>query len=522
MPKEVQPISGQEILDKLKSRRDKLLDRGEVYYKFLANQVNVLGSNKKEYFKVTPADKGFRLQVFKRNKETDSASLMFDRTFTSAETKEVHLYGLNGEDVFDVDPAVDSKVRLRVIGGKGVDTFNMRGKVKNYIYDVSIDSNYVASSGRSKIFIDEDPSRNQFKLTGFQYDINRFPTINLAYNIDDKLLMGIGFQRKTYGFRKEPYATFQKLTTLYATTFHAYQVAYTAEFNEVFGKTDLLLNGKLVEPALNNFFGLGNNTEFKNKRDFYLARYNYGSADILLRKRINGILNFTIGPSLFHYWNHQEENKDRILFNPSLAGLDSLSVYTTKSYVGGKAGMWVNYVDNNFMPTRGLLWNTELTSYAALHSYSDPVTKIVSDMTVYGSWTIPARTVAILKIGGGHIFNEQFEYFQALNLGQNNFLRGFRKNRFAGRSLAYGSLEIRQKVFGSKSFLFPGDIGVIGFGDIGRVWMPGEDSKKWHTSYGTGLYYAPFNVAIVSATVALSQEETLFNLSVGTRINLTF
>jgi len=101
-------------------------------------------------------------------------------------------------------------------------------------------------------------------------------------------------------------------------------------------------------------------------------------------------------------------------------------------------------------------------------------------------------------------------------------LRGFRKNRFSGRSLAYGSLELRQKVFGSKSFLFPGDIGVIGFGEMGRVWMPNEESKTWHTSYGGGLYYAPFNMVIISGTVAFSKEEKLFNLSVGTRINLTF
>ena len=522
LPKEVQPISGSTILEKLKSRRNLLMKRGEEYYHFLSNQVNVLGSNKKELFKITPADKGFRVQVFKRNKETDSASLMYDRTFVASETDEVHLYGFNNEDIFDVDPNVDSRVRLRIIGGRGLDTFNIRGNVKNYIYDVFPDSNYVASKSRSKIYIDDDPSRNQFKLSGFQYNTNRFPTINLGYNVDDKLLVGIGFQRKTFGFRKEPYASFQKLTTLYATTFHAYQVKYTGEFNELLGKSDLLINAQLVEPSLNNFFGLGNNTEFKNSLDYYRVRYNYATADLMIRKRPNGIMSFSIGPSIFHYWNHQEDNNNRILFKRDLVGLDSASVYATKTYYGGKAGMVINYIDNGLMPTRGVYWNTELSSFAALHSSADPVTKIVSDMTVYGSWSIPAKLVAVLKVGGGHIFNKQFEYFQALSLGQNNFLRGFRKNRFSGRSLAYGSLELRQKVFGSKSFLFPGDIGVIGFGDIGRVWMPGEDSKKWHTSYGGGLYYAPFNMVIVSGTVAFSKEETLFNLSVGTRINLTF
>lgn len=522
LPKEVQPISGAEILSKLKSRRDKLLKRGEEYYKFLAKQVNVLGSNKKEYFRITPADKGFRLQVFKRNKESNFAALMYDRTFTAPETDEVHLYGFNDDDIFDVDPGVNSRVRLRLIGGKGADSFNIRGNIKNFIYDVSADSNFVSKNKRSKVFIDEDPVRNQYKLSGFEYNINRIPTLNFAYNIEDKLLLGLGFQRKTFGFRKEPYASFQKFTTLYATTLHAYQAKYSGEFNKVFAGNDILVDAQLVEPALNNFFGLGNDTKKILDHEFYRVRYNFVSVDLLLRKRPNGVLNFTIGPSLFHYWNHQEDNKGKILFNPSLVNLDSASVYSTKMYLGGKAGMLINYIDNSFMPTRGLYWNTELSSFAALHSNADPVTKIVSDMTVYGSWTIPAKTVVVLKLGGGHIFNKQFEYFQALNLGQNNFLRGFRKNRFSGRSLLYGSLEVRQKLFGSRSFLFPGDIGMVGFGDIGRVWMPDEISEKWHTSYGAGLYFSPFNVAIISATVAFSKEETLINISVGTKINLTF
>ena len=45
-----------------------------------------------------------------------------------------------------------------------------------------------------------------------------FPQINMGYNPEDKLLVGFGFSAKTYGFRKEPYSTFQKLSTLYAFT----------------------------------------------------------------------------------------------------------------------------------------------------------------------------------------------------------------------------------------------------------------------------------------------------------------
>ncbi len=84
------------------------------------------------------------------------------------------------------------------------------------------------------------------------------------------------------------------------------------------------------------------------------------------------------------------------------------------------------------------------------------MTKLESDMTVYASMSFPAKWVTVLRLGGGHIFSNSLEYFQALTLGANNYLRGFRKNRFSGNTLAYGSLEFRVKLFDSKSYVLPG------------------------------------------------------------------
>jgi len=63
---------------------------------------------------------------------------------------------------------------------------------------------------------------------------------------------------------------------------------------------------------------------------------------------------------------------------------------------------------------------------------------------------------------------------------------------------------------------------LIGFNEVGRVWVKNEVSHKWHNDYGGGLYYAPYNFAIISAVIAHSPEENLFNFSIGTKFNLTF
>jgi hypothetical protein len=88
--------------------------------------------------------------------------------------------------------------------------------------------------------------------------------------------------------------------------------------------------------------------------------------------------------------------------------------------------------------------------------------------------------------------------------------------------MLYQSTEIRYKLFESKSYIVPGAVGVLAFNDIGKVSVKNEISHKWHDSFGGGFYYSPYNFAIVSATIAFSDEGHLFNFSIGTKFNITF
>ena len=275
---------------------------------------------------------------------------------------------------------------------------------------------------------------------------------------------------------------------------------------------------------LNNFFGLGNDTKIKpgTKYDFYKVRYNYFSGDILFRKRFHALAELMAGPTYYHYWNHYYDNKGKILSQPAFVGLDSNSINSQKSYAGAKVNIIIHNPNKELLPTRGVIWNTEFSTMFGLNDNSKAITKLTSDMEVYASFRDPTRFVTVLRVGGGHIFSKNYEYFQALNLGNNNFLRGFRKDRFAGSSIFYQSTELRYKLFESKSYIVPGAVGILAFNDIGKVWVKDEVSKKWHHSYGGGLYYSPYNFALISATIAFSDEGNLFNFSMGTKFNITF
>jgi len=286
----------------------------------------------------------------------------------------------------------------------------------------------------------------------------------------------------------------------------------------------LLFNIDYVHPTLNNFFGLGNKTKIdpQHNLEFYRTRYNYAEAEILYRRRFFERLHLIFGPTIYRYWINPSDNTGKILTKPSLAGLDSSSIYVPKTYLGGKIAINFNNLNNELFPTRGVQWNTEFLSMAALTKKANNFTSLTSDMSIYASISEAANFIAVARIGGGHIFSKNFEYFQALNLGANNFLRGFRKTRFSGSSIAYNSFEARIKLADVKSYLFPGTLGVVFFNDVGRVWINNESSTKWHDAYGGGFYFIPFKLAIISATIAFSEEEKLLNFSVGTKINLTF
>ena len=285
-----------------------------------------------------------------------------------------------------------------------------------------------------------------------------------------------------------------------------------------------MANARLLNSVLSNYFGLGNQTKIDKTKsyDFYKVRYNYFSGDLLLRKRFHSLAELNFGGSWYQYWNHYSDNKEKILGQPALAGLDSASIYSRKSYMGGKISIVIHNINSDLLPTRGVFWNTELTSLFGTNENSRQITKLTSDMTVYSSFSDPTNLVTVLRFGYGHIFNKNYEYFQAFDLGADNYLRGFRKNRFSGGSVLYQSTELRLTLFESNSYIVPGKVGLLMFNDVGRVFVKDETSHKWHDSYGGGLYYSPYNFAIVSATIAFSNEGNLFNFSIGSKFNITF
>jgi len=76
--------------------------------------------------------------------------------------------------------------------------------------------------------------------------------------------------------------------------------------------------------------------------------------------------------------------------------------------------------------------------------------------------------------------------------------------------------------FGSiQTFLAPLTFGIFGFYDLGRVWIPDENSKTWHTGYGGGLYITPLMESLttfVSYSFSEEEQQGLFEFGLGLKL----
>jgi len=86
-------------------------------------------------------------------------------------------------------------------------------------------------------------------------------------------------------------------------------------------------------------------------------------------------------------------------------------------------------------------------------------------------------------------------------------LRGYDRERFYGKSVFYTNTELRW-LTNTHNYFFNGRAGLVGFYDVGRVWMPNERSSLWHDGYGMGLVLIPLNKVILTAMYGLSKEGT--------------
>lgn len=530
MPDTIFKLSAEELFRNATSRRDKLEELALQYYRFLSIDVDVPASDKKEFFEVKVLKEGsLSILVHNINKEGKKGRLVYKRIFTPDVTKEVRLYGMGGEDVFSVEGNAASTIKLRIIGGDGTDKFNISSELANkpYIYDREDEPNDLPLRSVARLRLGKDTAVNYYNKEAFLYDRSG-PLVSFNYNIDQGLQLAAGYIIEKQGFRKEPYASKHEFWANYSTGRQSFILDYLADFKKAIGDNDLTVHANLLGPNnLSNFFGLGNNTRFidldlddeeeelfgrEDGISYYRNRYDYLNVDVKLSRRVSHRLTLEGGVLGSYYTSKLAGNEERF-FNDYNNENPGQQIFNDKYYGGLTAGWTYDSRDNVSIPAKGFYWKTAFVGQQRIDETSDRYGSVFSDFRFYISPSHGGFTIAN-RIGGGTTIGRP-AFFQRMQLGGVNSLRGFNSRRFTGTSMAYYNIDLRLKLFNFTSYLVPGTVGLIGFNDIGRVWEKGESSRRWHHGYGGGLYIMPGEVILLQASVGFSKEATMPYFSIG-------
>lgn len=496
------------LLQQLKARRAKLPGLMNEYYHFINRIVDVQSTNKNEFIDVQDSSGGaLTITINKKAKDGALKDVIFKRTFDPKVTREIRLYVKNGNDSLVINKN-SSSIRLKIIGAEGKKNYhieNSAGSVKVFGREDN-----VSFSGKSNLIgksLDNDTSNTHFVPTDLY--TRKMLLLNAGYNIDDRILLGLSYKITQPGFRKLPFGSTHAFSFLHSFATSGFRFSYRGELYKTLGNADLILQGNAFAPENSqNFYGLGNETKFNNSRKYikyYRARFSIYQADIAARWHLSKST-ISIGPSVQYYRYNRDDNKGRFINNiDELHSPDSAVINRDKVY----AGILVNFVNDTrnseTFPSAGAYLDAKITVYKGLNTFSNSIAQFTGSFAFYRKLDKKAHLVISDRVGGGATIGKQ-AFYQSQFLGGQGNLLGYREFRFGGQHSLYNNFEMRFKVADFISYIIPGQFGLLGFHDVGRVWKKGEKSNVWHQGYGGGFYFAPASLAVIRVMAGHSNE----------------
>ncbi len=525
-PKEIQPLCAKRIATILKQRRDNLEEMAREHYLALAKNVNITGSDKNDRFCIFRKNSHqTEVSVFENTAKSNS-NPYYHRIFNSDETKEIRLYGLNGDDLFSLDGEVNKGIKIRIIGGKGNDTISNQSLVDApgkhlFVYD-TWGNTQLKSNKDTRNLLSFNKSINYYNRMDFHYDVVS-PGVFLGYNPDDGVFLGGGPVFSQNKFRRNEthsiMANFAAKTT-------AFNVRYMFDSESLSRTIDQHFSIDLKAPDYAmNYFGMGNKTKKSelHNNEYYRLRVNQLTVNYALGHRWgktasktddNKSVNLSeVRLGIFMKRSNIEEKPGYFIADLGSNGL-SLDQLKPQIYSGLSASYNYSNLNSKIKPERGFSLALTGNQFFQMNAEKDQFLQLNADFRAYISFTKNPRTVLAYRLGGTAIVGDH-PFIEAARLGGKTNLRGYRADRFYGDQSVYQNIELRYKLANFSSYILNGEFGTLLFHDSGRVWYNDENSKTWHKGYGGGLWLSPFEMTIFTLTYNHSREDNLIQVSMN-------
>lgn len=517
LPKEAYNIRHDELLQKLKERRSNMAAAMDKYYAFINKIVDIQTTDKNEFVQIVDAvNGGLLITVHKMNKEGKIKDELFKRTFYPNITKEIRFYVEDGNDSVVVNH--HSKITIRIIGAKNNKAYNIVETNKTIqLYGRERLVNITGNLDKVRTHLSND-SINTAYIPANSYN-KIIPILNVGYNIDDGVMLGAAIKFINQGFRKKPYSSMQQFSFTRSFSTDAFKFTFNSEWLNVFGKADFVFKAKALAPDnTQNFFGVGNNTAYDkdNSIKYYRSRFALYevSPELRWRKKTS---TYSIAPFFQFYQFDADDNKNRLINVPSLIhSYDSSIISKDKSYLGIAFSLMKDARNNKLIPSSGGYVSIKVQAYKGLNEDASNFVQIVPEMTFFRKLDSRANIILANRFGGGATLGKA-AFYQQLFLGGHENLLGYRQYRFAGKYMLYNNFELRLKLAEVGSYILPGQLGVVGFYDAGKVWAKGYNNDIIHQSTGAGIYFMPAQIGVIQLLAGYSKEGWYPYLTFGFR-----
>jgi hypothetical protein len=317
---------------------------------------------------------------------------------------------------------------------------------------------------------------------------------------DVGLFLGGGALLTTYGFRKDPFASRYRLRAGYATGAATARAEFAAEWRWPNSgvQSNLLARASGIEVL--RFNGFGNETKLSGPTSFYRVNQVEYLLEPSLTVPLAPRLSLSFGPSLEYSSTDLEQDRFISLARPYGSG--------EFGTVGARAGLRLDTRDTPAAATRGVLLSATGSFHPGVWDVEEAFGEVHGEAATYLSATqIALRPILALRVGGKRVWG-RYPFQEAAYIGGSTTVRLGRENRFGGDASLFANAELR--LFLSRvTIVLPGDFGIFGLGDIGRVYYRGESSDVWHGAVGGGAWLSFLSPAnTVSIAVAKSEERT--------------
>ncbi|MFC2130880.1 BamA/TamA family outer membrane protein [Bacteroidota bacterium] len=530
LPKEILEVEGRILRKTLMSRRDKLIDAADEYYKLIFEFVDVRASDKDEYVVINRLDdESVDVSLFNFNKETGEKQDVpfFNRIFDDYSTDEIRLYLFKGDDHVEIIGESENDIDIRIIGGKGNDTFIDKSltndyflgfipikaaSINNFIYDDKKKS--VLDLGNPSMIIDDDYKESKNDTINFEPPVRDWgrewwfdPWFTI--NSDDGMFLGGGPEYYKFGFRADPFLYRMSFRTGYSILLKKFRADYLIEMPMLFNPLNFFINVYASQMDVLNYFGSGNELDLKvspKETDYYKVNHSHVFVKSYLEWEVKKKFFLSGGVSL-KYVNNDPEKNTYISKKPPYGGenMSLMSAFLNIQY---------DSRNNERNPEEGIFTSFTGSYNPEIFNNQHPFGMISSEVSAYFSEKIITDVTLSFKIGGQKQWGKT-PYFESAFLGGYGSLRGYKIQRFSGDAYVFTNLEARMFLT-NHYFLVPGKIGFIMFSDIGRVFVSGETSKLWHYSYGPGFWISAIESSyLLSFYLAKSREQLGYYLHIG-------